>query len=422
MQKLIQEHRLLKTSNLTAIKGGFLMKKILNISFILVLVLMFSSCAGVVNETEKVEEPVQEAVPIPEPVPVVKIYEEANNEILTYLCKYYGLDKILYDKVKEGALSYSENVTELPETISFEQVIILKKLIKHDPDLFFVKDVILSDDMSLINISYEMDKTQAEKESNSLAEIINYFIESSVNSEYTEAENVLSVYGFLSRNAEALPNEELSLYDLFIKGKSNSFSFAKAMRLILKYAGIDSNISQAVEGPAWLTAKVDGKSYHFSPYMESEINHGKSLEFFGLSDDEMHKLFSEWITCDGIINVKCKSELFKELRTLPAYGIDFTNKLVYYIDINDNNKLAKYSYTTGEKESVFDKRAQDMEYFDGNIYFSDLDSRNKLYKLDLISGKQDELDTVYVTRMYSRGNKLIYFDDVSNTEGSIVLK
>ena len=99
-------------------------------------------------------------------------------------------------------------------------------------------------------------------------------------------------------------------------------------------------------------------------------------------------------------------------------------KLYYTFSTPDSKDFIKKSLFlfSGKNDFVIKRTENGKPYTDGNIYFSDLDSRNKLYKLDLISGKQDELDTVYVTRMYSKGNKLIYFDDVSNTEGSIVLK
>ena len=150
-------------------------------------------------------------------------------------------------------------------------------------------------------------------------------------------------------------------------------------------------------------------------------NHGQNLEFFGANDSEMYVNYTYWLVQDGLFEYKCESDAFNYMRNVTSYGVDFDGQSIYYVDKTDDNKIIKSPYSLEAKESVFDKRAQDMVYTGGMIYFADIDNRNKLCVLDLTNGKTEELDSIYVTRMYAKGGKLIYFDDVSNTEGSLVI-
>lgn len=394
------------------------MKKNCTIFFLISAVFLMSSCSNL-SAPQPTEEPTPQPT-VAAPSGEKLYYKKA--ELLTKLCGLYGLDDALLKKTEEGALNYAAGVSELPETVSVEQVELLKRLVKYDPELFFIKDISLSADGLSIDISYHLEQLASEKERQELVSKIDFFVSSTVNQNYTQFENALSAYSFLSKNVSAETNVNLNCYDLFVRSKGNSLSFAKAFQFLLAQADIESYVTSSVEGDFWITAKIDGKYYHFNPYLEAKISHGQNFDFFAITDEEAKYYYTEWLVQDGLIEAIAENTDFSYLRNFSDCGIDLLNRTIYCIDKNDNDKIIKYSYIDGTSESVYNKRAQAMVYKNTVIYFADLDNRNKLYVLDLSNGEQEELDSVFVTRMYTKDGNLIYFDDVSSSEGSIIIK
>lgn len=396
------------------------MKKIVLILTLILLTFQLTSCGDanpLVTEVPSPEEPTTLAE---EPVvSAPKIFAPKEDKLLERICALYGLDKELYAAIKTNAFLSNPTVSELPDTVSFEQVELAKKLINFDPELFFIKNLELSADSTYIKITYSGESKENEKKAVDLANKIDYTISNSVKDSYTEFEKVLSVYGYLSRNIDAVSDENLKMYDLFVNGKGNSTTFSEAMQLLLNQADIESYVTNSVEGDFWVTAKINGNFYHFSPYLESKNTRGQGLGYFAKTDVEMKDFYSSWLICDGLIEEVCADETYIDVSTVGSYGVNFDKKEIYFIDKSSNNNIVKYSYLDGYRESVYGKRAQDMVYSDNFIYFADLDSRNKLCKLELSSGITTELVSFYVTRMYSKNDKIIYIDDISNTEGSL---
>ncbi len=81
------------------------------------------------------------------------------------------------------------------------------------------------------------------------------------------------------------------LYDALVLGKSNCDGFANALAMLYNLAGIESMLaigSDAGEGHAWVTAKLDGGYYHFDPTYDSDsaskATYGGKLYYFRMSD------------------------------------------------------------------------------------------------------------------------------------------
>lgn len=397
------------------------MKKISIILVFSIIVTFLTSCSLVAQpeapvSTEQITDTTESVEPVFE-----KSFVPAKEALMSEICGMYGLDTILFKKIQEGAFLYAASIADLPETTSPEQVALAKRLLCYDPELFFVKDLELSEDGLSVNIYYNAEQIQAEKARQELVNKINGAVSALTKSEFTQFEKALWIYSFLSKNISAEASDKLSLYDLFVKNKANSFGFASAMQLLLNEVGIDSFVTNSAEGDCWVTANINGEYYHFNPFLESRKNHGQNLEFFGATDSEMKKDYTFWLVQDGLFETACEKDTFYYMRNITGYGVDFAQQVIFYVDKSENNKIMKCSYFLDTKEPVFDKRAQDMVYYGGVIYFADIENRNKLCVLDLSTGKVEELDSIFVTRMYARDGKLIYFDDVSNTEGSLII-
>ncbi len=396
------------------------MKKKYIISVLALCATLLCSCAT--TQTSPIEIQTPEPTQTATSVPAARKFTEKKDALMEKLCAMYGLDFRLFKKIQDGAFNYQETIIDLPETISAEQVLIAKNLIKNDPELFFVNDIELSSDSLTIKLYYNVARESAEILGQELGRKIDYVISETINLENTKFENAISIYSYLSKNIDAVDNKSPNLYNLFVDGIGDSFDFARAMQFLLNQADIESYVTNSVEGDAWVTAKINDTYYHFSPYLDSLKSHGQNLEFFGATDVEMLNKYTMWLVQDGLIEISAEDTTFSHMRNITGYGVDFNEKVIYYIDKADENKIVKCTYFKDLKESVYNKRAQDMVYTNNVIYYADLDSRNKLYMLELSTGKNIELDTVYVTRMYARDGKLIYFDDISSTEGSIVIK
>ena len=117
------------------------MKKISVILVFSLIVVLLTSCmsndapSGAVS-TEQTTETAENNEVVPE-----KSFISEKETLMSKICGLYGLDIVLFKKIQEGAFVYAGSVTELPDTISSEQVMLAKRLISYDPELFFVKDI-----------------------------------------------------------------------------------------------------------------------------------------------------------------------------------------------------------------------------------------------------------------------------------------
>ena len=176
------------------------MKKISVILVFSLIVVLLTSCmsndapSGAVS-TEQTTETAENNEVVPE-----KSFISEKETLMSKICGLYGLDIVLFKKIQEGAFVYAGSVTELPDTISSEQVMLAKRLISYDPELFFVKDIELEGDGLSVNIYYNTEQIQAEKERQELTTKINSIVSSLAKYEFTPFEKALWIYSYLSKN------------------------------------------------------------------------------------------------------------------------------------------------------------------------------------------------------------------------------
>ena len=365
-----------------------------------------------------------EAAALPTQPPAVQVFEYRRAEYMDRLCRLYRADRELLVKLSEGARGYAGSVNALPPGTDARAVELVSLLLSYDPELFYVNSVSLSEDGEYIDISYSSEQLEAEKAVGELTSQLENLLSGAMRMNYTDFENTLAAYRYITENVTAAEGGASSCYDAVVKKSADSAGIAKSLQFLLSQAGIESYVASSTSGMSWVTAELDGMWYHFNPYLESKSSNGQDLTYFAYSDADIPPEDREYLVQDGLLKlIAGDGARFGYMRSAHGgYGVNFAEKALYYINADDNNKICKYYYQQNYTESLMNKRAQAMVYKNGRIYFADMDNRNKLCVLDLASGTQEELDSVFVTRMYEKGGKLIYFDDVSNTEYGIEIR
>lgn len=139
------------------------------------------------------------------------------------------------------------------------------------------------DSTRLTAVKAELDKKTAEI----IGKVIAY--------EMTENDKELALHDYVVRNTTydfSGKDETYTPYSVLIKGKGNSYGYAKAMQLLLNKAGIECRTVAGEDG-AWNIVKIDGDYYHLDASGNFILDEkGKVIvthDYFNLSDQEMAK-------------------------------------------------------------------------------------------------------------------------------------
>lgn len=412
MQNRIQEHK-------NDIKGDIQMKKNIILLMIIIALLSLSACQP---NTENPISDEQVSSSIKEPAK--RLYAAKKDEYVIKLAKMYGIGADLITSIQNASLEFAEDLLVDPKIHKNlgEKTGRINTVIKYDPDLFFVDKIEYDEEKSKLKILYNMEKQEAEEMSYDLANAIDETIESCTKDDCPKKSNVLTVYDYFAKKIDVSEDDSLKSYDLFVHKKANSESLSRAFCLILNEQNILSYVSNSKEGNFWVTVNVGDKFYHFDPYFESKSSNGQKLSYFAMTDDDVLKYNSEYLIQDGLKSFKCTTDTFKDVKKVNSYSVDILHKKAYFSSPDFDDAIMEYELYNGEILKAIDKKATALVYADDVVYYADKDRRNKLYAYNIKTNEDIELDTIFVTRMYERDGKLIYFDDLSNTEGSYIIK
>lgn len=243
-------------------------------------------------------------------------------------------------------------------------------------------------------------------------------------------ENVLGLYEYLTRNITYKDEGASDAATAILSGVANKTGFTRAFQYLLDQIGAEAHIATANDdSQSWVMAKMPDGFYHFDPAEDAKLTHGQSLLFFAMNDELRWgggKIEGWYLGSDELGGKydppKNEKQTYVFLQNISVgYGFDVNNDCMYYADVSQGNEIVKCHYMTGAEENLYGKKAGSMVYFRGMLYYSDLTQRNQLFKMDVSNGQTELIDSVFVTRMMLKGDTMIYFDDVSNSEKGIKL-
>ncbi len=144
-----------------------------------------------------------------------------------------------------------------------------------------VADVQYSGDTASIFYDGDADPQKAESALKAL-------MEGALAQDMNTLEKVLSLYRAVATELAYEDSPENSLYRAMTEHVGSSTEFAGVFQCALNQLGIDAQIAsgQTEDGiHYWVTAAVDGKTYHFDPTFEHSTTGGAGLGYFGMSDE-----------------------------------------------------------------------------------------------------------------------------------------
>ena len=246
----------------------------------------------------------------------------------------------------------------------------------------------------------------------------------------TVFENVLGLYEYLTRNITYKEDGALDTSNVILNNTATKTGFTKTFQYLLNQIGLEAHIATSNDNSqSWVMAKMPDGFYHFDPAEDAKLTHGQSLLFFAMNDElrwDGGKLDGWYLGSDELGGKydppKNEKQTYVFLQNVSiGYGIDAENDCMYYADASQDSDIIKCNYMTGAEENLYGKKAGALVYFRGMLYFSDLTQRNQLFKMDVSNGQTELVDSVFVTRMMLKGDTMIYFDDISNSEKGIKL-
>ena len=261
-----------------------------------------------------------------------------------------------------------------------------------------------------------------------LIEKINQIFAINTDPQNSVFENVVGLYEYLTRNIAYKEDGADDAANTILSEAASCKGFTKTFQYLLDQIGAEAHIATSNDGAkSWVMAKMPDGFYHFDPAEDAKLTHGQSLLFFAMNDELRWgggKIDGWYLGSDEMGGKydppKNEKQTYVFLQNInDGYGFDFENDSLYYADKSQGNEIVKCNYMTGTEENLYGKSAGAMVYYRGMLYFSDLTQRHQLFKMDVSNGQTELLDSVYVTRMMLKGDTMIYFDDISNSEKGI---
>lgn len=208
----------------------------------------------------------------------------------TYDTVYYDYDSSIFHAYEEVCKAVINRDSEVRVNTGYFNKV-QQLLYTSFPLNALVNKYSVKSDGSGVSISYNNEQAQHIEKVNSFNSKI-LEIEKACNiSTASKEEYVINVYHYISSHIKQSQNAAINSLDTVLKGEGSSFSYANVFEYLLLQNDIDAYhiIGADASGVSWglSAAALDNKVYYFDPMTEFLNNGGKSLYYFGMTDDDL---------------------------------------------------------------------------------------------------------------------------------------
>lgn len=258
------------------------------------------------------------------------------------------------------------------------------------------------------NVKYLTNQTQEVAVQKKVDQIVKTIIKPSM----TEFEKVKAINDYIVSNTTYGTKTKASshsAYALLMEGQAVCQGYALTTYKMLQQVGFDvkyvvGNVN-GNEAHAWNLVKVNGKWYHLDTTWNDPLPNrfgASSYDYFLVTDAQLKK-DHKWIASNYPAATSTKYSYMQNVHF--AHQI---NKILYFSNKADKDKLYKLDLATGKKTKVIDKRALYITGADNFLYFSDYSNSGYLTKLNLKTLKTEVLVKQAVTDLRINDKYLVY--------------
>ncbi len=212
------------------------------------------------------------------------------------------IEKSAYDRIHTALLA-GQNMIMIPPGIEFSQVsAMIEKIVVGDPNILFYTSCTYRSD-GLLSFKYSKPKEFIQKAGEELNRKAEEIISEIIKPGMTDFEKELAIHDYIVNHcrydvenyeAENIPPESHSAYGVLVKEIAVCEGYAKAMKLLMDKAGVESLViagSSKAQSHAWNLVKLDGAYYHVDATWDDPITEdGEQIllyNYFNLTDDEI---------------------------------------------------------------------------------------------------------------------------------------
>ncbi|WP_400195179.1 transglutaminase domain-containing protein [Lysinibacillus telephonicus] len=200
----------------------------------------------------------------------------------------------------------------------------------------------------------------------------------------TDFERVKFVNDYIVKNTEYSEETSASPHSAFAIVQENRGvcqGYALLALKMLQAFGVETKYVVGevyTGGHAWNLVKVDGEWYHLDTTWNDPTPDRKNIVSYGyfLMNDEKMELDHSWIQSDYPSADSNKYAFMAQVDH--AYEVD---GMIYYSNVDDNNRLYRLDLNTGENTRLTDSRAQYIVGYSDWLYFSNYSHGGYLSKI-----------------------------------------
>ena len=208
----------------------------------------------------------------------------------------------VYDLIQKALLSTSNNILIPLGYDSDEVFAAIREIVLNEPEILFYKSCTYRSD-GFLTFKYSKPKDFIKKSQEELQKKANDIISSIIKPNMTDFEKELAIHDHIINNckydienfeAGTIPPESHSAYGALIEGTAVCEGYAKAMKLLMDRAGVDSLVvtgQSKTQLHAWNLVKIDGDYYHVDSTWDDPVseNRKQTLQhtYFNLNDEEI---------------------------------------------------------------------------------------------------------------------------------------
>ena len=292
---------------------------------------------------------------------------------------------------------------------------LLQAIADEDPKLWYIRTWLLRHGSStlMVELIYAIPR---ESIGPSIAEMQNkadQILRRVIKPGMSEFDKELALFDYVMTNTKldaSLPYdaETQSSYAALLKGRGNKEGFAKAFKLLLDKAGLQSQLVKS-EGDIWNLVRVEEEYYHVNLALcivDYRNKQRYDYRYFNLNDAAARAGSMYW---DRSKYAPCTSDKY-------AYLWSVTDQVrvgdwIYYSNQEDNNRIYRVKPDGTEKSKVSNDRSFFLNHYDTYILFSNYSRGGRIYRISLDGSHSVVLNSEHSTYLYIQGSWIYYYNE-----------
>ncbi len=212
------------------------------------------------------------------------------------------IERSAYDRIHKALLT-GENMVMIPPGIEFEQVsAMIEEMTTGDPNILFYTSCTYRSD-GLISFKYSKPQEFIKKAGEELSQKADQIISEVITPGMADFEKELAIHNYIVNHCrydvendevDQIPPESHNAYGVLINEQAVCEGYAKAMKLLLDRAGVESLVivgSSKAQSHAWNLVKIEGEYYHVDATWNDPVTEtGEQIlqyTYFNLTDEEI---------------------------------------------------------------------------------------------------------------------------------------